>query len=167
MFQLTPVSFAQKNGVSLDLVELTLNDLPEILTIEKAASPHPWSEKNFTDSLQSSHICVGIKEGEQWCGHAVFSVAAGEAELLILAVDPVKQGSGIAKCLLGEMQSQLSRVASTMFLEVRESNETAIGLYEALGFNQIGERVNYYPAKKGRENALIYASHIQDEGLFE
>ncbi len=161
------MSFAQESGAQLALAAFTSSDLPEILNIEMRASPYPWSEKNFSDSLQCSHICVGIKEGAEWCAHAVFSVAAGEAELLILAVDPAKQGRGIAKCLLGEMQSQLSRVASTMFLEVRESNESAIGLYETLGFNQIGERVNYYPAKKGRENALIYARHIKDEGLFE
>ncbi len=167
MFQLRPVSFTQQSGAQFDLAAFTLSDLPEILDIEMRASPHPWSEKNFADSLQCSHICVGVKDNTGWCGHAVFSVAAGEAELLILAVDPAKQGMGIAKYLLAEMQSQLSQVASTMFLEVRESNETAIGLYETLGFNQIGERVNYYPAKKGRENALIYASHIQDEGLFE
>ncbi len=143
-------------------MEFTSSDLPSILEIEKSASAYPWSKKNFCDSLVSSHICVGVKLHGLWCAHAVFSIVVGEAELLILAVDPKLQGQQIAKNLLLYMESQFKLRVSSIFLEVRKSNHIAIGLYESLGFNQAGERANYYPAAKGRESALIYAKHIED-----
>ena len=47
--------------------------------------------------------------------------------------------------------------AERMFLEVRPSNTRAVGLYEKLGYAQIGKRKNYYPAGDGREDALVYS----------
>ncbi len=169
MFSFLPLTFSFPDERDFELAEFTTADLPSIVTIESKASPYPWSEKNFVDSLMSSHICVGIKQGSRWCAHAVFSIVVGEAELLILAVDPVHQGKGLAKKLLSAMEEQLKQHCTTMFLEVRCSNDTAIGLYEALGFNEVGIRENYYPSNtKGgrREDALIYAKQMNDEDIF-
>lgn len=166
MFHLHNLKFTGRDGDEFSIVEFTSLDLPKILEIEKNASAHPWSERNFCDALENSHICVGVKLHEQWCAHAVFSIAAGEAELLILAVEPKFQGQKIAKNLLLHVESQFKSRVSSIFLEVRISNHGAIGLYESLGFNQVGERMNYYPAAKGRESALIYAKHIDDVGFF-
>ena len=55
--------------------------------------------------------------------------------------------------LLVLIQSQ----ANALFLEVRAGNVAAIQLYENLGFNQVGERPNYYATPWGREDALVYA----------
>ncbi|MDH5614098.1 MAG: ribosomal-protein-alanine N-acetyltransferase, partial [Gammaproteobacteria bacterium] len=45
----------------------------------------------------------------------------------------------------------------TMLLEVRPSNKAAVALYVNTGFNEAGVRKDYYPAKQGREDALILA----------
>jgi ribosomal-protein-alanine N-acetyltransferase len=45
---------------------------------------------------------------------------------------------------------------------VRPSNPNAIALYESIGFNEFGRRPNYYPAKKGREDALVMAMELLD-----
>lgn len=169
MFSFVPLHFTLSSDDSFELCEFSRADLPEIVSVEFRASLFPWSEQNFNDSIDSSHICVGIKREEKWCAHAVFSIAADEAELLILAVDPQQQGRGLAKYLLSEMERQLRQCASALFLEVRQSNVSAIGLYEGLGFNQVGLRADYYPLNNGRaerENALIYAKQIDDEGMF-
>ena len=47
-----------------------------------------------------------------------------------------------------------------MLLEVRPSNISAINLYSNLGFNEIARRKDYYPAKKGREDAIVFARHL-------
>lgn len=44
-----------------------------------------------------------------------------------------------------------------VLLEVRPSNLAALKLYEAVGFSEVGVRKDYYPAKGGREDALIMA----------
>jgi len=49
---------------------------------------------------------------------------------------------------------------TTMLLEVRPSNPDAIRLYRKLGFNELGIRPNYYPAVKGREDAVIMALEL-------
>lgn len=167
MFCIQRESFKGVSGEEFELKEFSPSDLPAILSIEESASAFPWSKKNFSDSLSSTHLCIGVRLKTQWCAHAVFSIAAGEAELLILAVDPKFQGQKIAKKLLSIMEAQLKSVVSAIFLEVRISNHIAIALYESLGFNQVGERANYYPGPKGRESALIYAKHIHDDDFFE
>jgi ribosomal-protein-alanine N-acetyltransferase len=45
--------------------------------------------------------------------------------------------------------------AANMFLEVRMSNVSAIALYENTGFNEMAVRLGYYPAKSGREDAVL------------
>ena len=54
----------------------------------------------------------------------------------------------------------VAKGAKRMLLEVRAGNASAIGLYEGLGFRQIGRRRDYYPAKRGREDALIYDKEL-------
>jgi ribosomal-protein-alanine N-acetyltransferase len=53
-----------------------------------------------------------------------------------------------------------ARDAETMLLEVRPSNIAAICCYNSSGFNEIGNRKDYYPAPDGREDALLFARHI-------
>ena len=155
------------DGTIGELVNFTGANLPDIIAVEQLANPYPWSQKNFYDSVISSHICVGVQVRTNWIAHAVFSRAAGEAELLILVVHPEWRGKGVAKGILETMARKLAAFSDTLFLEVRESNSIAIHLYESLGFNCVGTRPNYYPMKDKyplidrhhhrKESALIYA----------
>lgn len=153
--------FSIEGGQLCTLRNFIADDVSAVLKVEKAANPYPWSEKNFLDSVECSHICVVAEVSGVFVGHAVFSIASGEAELLILSVDPNWQGRGIAKAVLSYMIQELEDYVAEMFLEVRESNEKAIGLYESLGFNSVGTRPAYYPRGKARENALIYARSLR------
>lgn len=149
------------DGTTGELVNFSGANLPDIIELEQLANPYPWSQKNFYDSVTSSHICVGVLVQTCWVAHAVFSRAAGEAELLILVVHPEWRGKGVAKGIVETMARKLATFSDTLFLEVRESNSIAIHLYESLGFNCVGTRPNYYPIQgrlhHRRENALIYA----------
>ena len=145
------------------LKNFTKKDVNEIATIEKDIAVTPWSIQNFLNSVLSSHICVGLQQNGRWIAYAVFSLAAGEAELLILGVVKSQQKHGYASLLLNHMEKYLSQHVSEIFLEVRASNSAAINLYEKLGYGCLGERKNYYPGlakDKKRENALIYGKHI-------
>jgi ribosomal-protein-alanine N-acetyltransferase len=84
------------------------------------------------------------------------SVAADEAHLLNLCVRPDKQGQGLGRRMLTHMVDLAGRTgADTMLLEVRFSNQVAIALYTSLGFAELGTRRSYYPARQGREDALV------------
>lgn len=149
------------SGTSVEVAPFSSVDLPAIFSIEQAASVHPWSLKNFEDSLASQHLCLGVKLAGEWVAVVVVQHKVVDAEVLILAVHPKAQRRGIAKSLLEVVIDKYLVAAERLFLEVRASNDPAIALYEELGFNCMGERKNYYPSAKGREDALIYGLELQ------
>lgn len=139
-------------------------DLDDVLSIEQAAYSHPWTKGMFADSLESGYECWVAVQNNQLVGHAVLSVACGEAHLLTLCVAPCMQRQGIGRTMLQRLllRARAER-AEMVFLEVRQSNIAAQQLYLSMGFNQIGERKQYYPSHSGREDAIIFALQILDE----
>jgi ribosomal protein S18 acetylase RimI-like enzyme len=80
--------------------------------------------------------------------------AAGEAELLRIAVDPAHRGRGLGRLLLETCQRDLDAEGLVhLFLEVRVSNAAAIQLYRACGWTPCGRRPGYYP--DGEDAALF------------
>ena len=80
--------------------------------------------------------------------------AAGEAELLRIAVDPAHRGRGLGRLLLEACQRELAEEGLVhLFLEVRVSNAAAIQLYRTCGWKPCGRRPGYYP--DGEDAALF------------
>ena len=138
-----------------------VDDLPDVLLVENRAYSHPWSEGILRDCLRVGYACWVCELGGELIGHAVMSVALGEAHLLNLCIDPDRQGRGTGRRLLHRMlRVAREREADTIFLEVRVSNLVARTLYETEGFGEIGQRRGYYPADSGREDAIVYAKAL-------
>jgi ribosomal-protein-alanine N-acetyltransferase len=131
------------------------------MAIEKRAYEFPWSVGIFSDCLRVGYCCWVYEEGNQIIAYGVMSVAAGEAHILNLTVQPESRPRGIGEKLLKQfMQLARRHDADILLLEVRPSNKGAIGLYSKLGFNEISTRKDYYPAEAGREDALILACSL-------
>ena len=135
---------------------MQLADLDEIMSIELEIYTHPWSRGNFSDSLNAGYSCWVYEENAIVFGYAVLMLVMDEAHLLNFSIAKPYQGQGLGRELLVHMM-QLARKygAQNIFLEVRPSNVAAIGLYESIGFNEMAVRRNYYPAIKGREDAIL------------
>ena len=96
----------------------------------------------------------------------VLSVAADEAHILNVCIDPGEQGHGHGRRLLRALVSiARGHGAQRVFLEVRPSNPHAIALYHDEGFNEIGRRPRYYPAHAGREDAIVMAMELLPDDL--
>jgi len=136
-------------------------DLERVLEIETAAYPFPWTHGIFRDCLRAGHGCWVLQSGQRIIGYGVLSVAAGEAHVLNVCVDPAEHGHGHGRHLMRRLLD-LARWhrAERVFLEVRPSNVRAINLYHSLGFNEIGRRPRYYPAHGGREDAIVMAIEL-------
>ncbi|MDQ2694766.1 MAG: ribosomal protein S18-alanine N-acetyltransferase [Pseudomonadota bacterium] len=136
-------------------------DLDEVMEIELRAYPFPWNEAIFRDCIRVGYFCRVWEERERVRAYGVMSVGAGECHILNLCVDPDCQGQGLGRAMLEHLVA-LARTAGaeTALLEVRPSNTRACRLYQAAGFCEVGLRRNYYPAGKGRENALIMARDL-------
>jgi ribosomal-protein-alanine N-acetyltransferase len=137
---------------------MQLTDLTEVLSVERAAYPKPWTEGIFSDSLRAGHHCLVLETapGRMLIGHGVMLLAADECHILNLCIHPAHQRRGLGRLLLRRFLAiARQRDAMSAFLEVRASNQAALALYQAEGFNEIGLRRGYYPAACGREDAVV------------
>ncbi|MGE0767349.1 MAG: ribosomal protein S18-alanine N-acetyltransferase [Hyphomicrobiaceae bacterium] len=84
-------------------------------------------------------------------------VAADEAEILSIAVDPQWQRKGVAARLVDGVKRGAARTgARALFLEVAEGNTAALALYRKAGFVETGRRKNYYAQPDGsRVDAIV------------
>lgn len=138
------------------------SDLEAVMAVEVAAYEFPWTTGTFRDCLAAGYGCWVLEtESGRIIGHGVLAVAAGEAHILNVCVAPSHQGRGHGRHLVRRL-IDLARWdrAGRVFLEVRPSNPAAQHLYESLGFNEIGRRPRYYPARNGREDAIVMAMEL-------
>lgn len=127
------------------------SDLPEVMEIDAASLPRPWSAAIWRGELQSpySRYLVLEEEGEIQ-GHIGTKRIADELHVMTIAVRPEHRRRGHARTLV---QAALSEHpdANLVYLEVRPGNVSARALYESLGFHMTGTRPRYY----GDEDALL------------
>jgi ribosomal-protein-alanine N-acetyltransferase len=141
------------------ITPLTSADFAAAFAIEQRAHEFPWSQSDLLQQLTKNSF--GLWQNEQLLAFIKLQIIFPEAEILNIAVDPEYQGKKLGRQLLQHIINNLTTENyQRIYLEVRKSNQAAIHLYESLGFNQIGERKNYYPKKNGREDALIYAKEL-------
>ena len=138
------------------------DDLPLISDIERRSYDFPWNHGVFRDCLLAGYCCIVIERGDLVVGYGILSIAAGEAHILNLCVDPDYRQLDYGKRLLDElmMRARQAEVAE-MFLEVRPSNEHAIALYQKKGFRQVARRPAYYQAREGREDAAVLSKVLK------
>jgi ribosomal-protein-alanine N-acetyltransferase len=131
-------------------------DLGAVSALEQSVYPFPWSLGNFRDCLQAGYDCWVATHGSELIAYAVLMVAMDEAHLLNIAVSSANQRQGIGRAFLDHIIGVArDRGAQIVYLEVRPSNHAARELYREAGFQQIAIRPAYYPAHRGREDALF------------
>jgi len=137
------------------------DDLDAVHMIEVRAYDFPWTMGIFRDCLRADYPSWVLHSEGHIVGYFLMSLAAGEAHVLNICIAPEAQGHGYGRKLLHALlQIARGRGAERVFLEVRPSNTAAIKLYFEEGFNEIGRRPRYYPAKDGREDALVMAMEL-------
>ncbi|HEY5643010.1 MAG TPA: ribosomal protein S18-alanine N-acetyltransferase [Woeseiaceae bacterium] len=141
--------------------EMGHDDLAMVSDIERRSYEFPWSHGVFRDCLLAGYQNIVLVRDRRVVGYGVLSVAAGEAHILNICVDPQFRALGYGSRLLDEMLFR-ARAASVreIFLEVRPSNVTAVRLYQKKGFHKVADRPAYYQARGGREDAAVYARKL-------
>ncbi|WP_338053467.1 ribosomal protein S18-alanine N-acetyltransferase [Rhabdochromatium marinum] len=157
---------AEPPSAGLYLRRMQFHDLSAVLAIERAAHHSPWSPGIFEDSLKAGHYCLVVEQAlsQALLGHGVMMLVADECHILNLCIHPNHQGCGFGRLLLRRLLAiARQRQAESAFLEVRTSNQPALALYQAEGFNEIGLRRDYYPAGNGREDAVVMGCSLAPE----
>lgn len=141
----------------------TSDDLEALLEVERRSYSHPWTRRNFEGELAAGERglllvlrAAGARGGSDrgLRGYCAFQVAAQEMHVMNLAIVPESRRRGLGSFLLRlAMDIAARRGAREAFLEVREGNLAARGLYRSAGFTEAGRRSGYY--SRPSEDALV------------
>ena len=122
-------------------------DMDVLAVMEAECFSDPWTKNMLEGVLRVPvyHTFL-VEDGGQVCGYGCLILLFEDAELANIAVAPTHRGRGVGKLLMEKMHSYAKTFgAERMLLEVRVSNQNAIGLYEKYGYEKYGLRENYYP----------------------
>jgi ribosomal-protein-alanine N-acetyltransferase len=130
-------------------------DLPRVMEIEARCFSTPWKEPTFKGLMRRSDTDLYVAEIEgRIVGYTACWTVIDQSELGNVAVAPEARGMGIGGALVDIVLARVrDRGARECFLEVRESNLVAQGIYRERGFTVVGRRRSYYAQPV--EDALV------------
>lgn len=129
-------------------------DEKEIAEIEKICFAKPWSESTVQAEAQGLSTFFVARDGETPVGYVSFRSVLDEGYINNIAVKPEYRNRGIGSALLEEINKESRKLnLSFLTLEVRESNLSAIHLYQKKGYEKVGTRKDFYNSP--RENAVL------------
>lgn len=139
----------------IDISFLKESDLDEVSAIENQCFSIPWTRKSFEETIDNDNTIYLVAHIDgKVAGYAGLWQSLDEGEITNVAINPDFRRMGVGYSLMKELEEKgHDRGINAFFLEVRESNTKAIGLYEKLGYKHLGKRKNFY--EKPREDALI------------
>ncbi len=131
------------------------SDTAAIAGLEALCFSLPWPEEAVAMELTNPLSLWLVAEVDgSFAGYIGSQSVLDEADMMNLAVEPGYRRQGVAESLINALVESLAACAvHCLTLEVRASNESAIALYQKLGFVQVGRRPRYY--QKPKEDALI------------
>lgn len=135
--------------------EMLVEDLNQVVEIEKSLFSVPWTKEGFfTFLIKEENMFFVVEEKGKILGYCSMQTVMDEGDILNVAVRRERQKEGIGYFLVDSMLMMAeARGIRTVHLEVREGNDTARRLYQRLGFAEDGLRKNYYTDPL--ENAVL------------
>lgn len=141
---------------------MRLEDIPAVQAIEREVFLSPWPRNAYRNELLSNRHATYIvlrREGEV-SGYGGLWKVQQEAHITTIGVRATEQGHGYGKALfIALLQRAYGLGAHWVTLEVRRSNEHAMGLYESFGFTVIGRRRGYY-TDNGEDAIIMWSNSI-------
>ncbi len=139
------------------MIEAISADGADIMAaLHAAAFPVPWSAPDIAALLANPAAYAIVARAGAPQGFVMAWAAAGEAEILTLAVTPEARRKGVAASLVTAAGvAALVRGAASMHLEVAETNVAARALYAKLGYAEAGRRNAYYSGEGGTIDAIV------------
>ena len=146
-----------KQPAAFVIEPMRAEDIDAVMRIETACFPTPWTADMFLHELQRPQANISVLRRVD-DGHVVAFInhwtVLDELHLLNVATLPEERRRGHGKRLLEHMfECARSSGCRVVMLEVRRSNESALGLYQSFGFKSVGVRPGYY--SDNGEDALL------------
>lgn len=131
--------------------------------LEKRCFSSPWEFEEYEKSRQREDFsCLCAYTDGEFSGFLMAFHVLDECHLLDIATEEKFRRRGIAAALIRELMKRAGeKDGSVIYLEVREKNQAARGLYEKLGFVPVGKRKDYY--KYPTDDAVLYTLTLGEE----
>ncbi len=129
--------------------------VPQVLEIERACYPAPWSDLAFSHEITSeASVALVAMDGESVAGYLVGWIAAGQVHVANIAVAAGHRRRGVGtRMMLRLLEEAVRRGCASSSLEVRESNLAARSMYSRLGYHAVALRKSYYSSPA--EDAVV------------
>lgn len=139
------------------MIETVGAEAAELLAdLHARAFDKPWTAAAIAKLLENSAVFAVVSREGAAQGFAMAWAAAGDAELLTLAVPRDLRRKGVGASLVDAAgAAALMRGAVSMHLEVAEDNLGARALYAKLGYEEAGRRHDYYAGEGGFVDAIV------------
>jgi ribosomal-protein-alanine N-acetyltransferase len=144
---------------------LKRRDLRQLLPIEAAVFPEPWSPAVFNSelALRKGRLYRAAWDGDSIAGYIGFMIVDDEAHITTVATAPIYQRAGVASALMIDgIRNLLPLGVKHLSLEVAANNQPAQTLYRRFGFAPVGVRKNYYPVT-GEDALVMWAYDIDSD----
>ena len=140
----------------LDIVRMSVDDIPAVLGIETLSFTSVWPANAFQNELRDNrlaHYFVGRLDGKVVAYGGIW-VILEDSHVTTIAVHPDQRGKRLGEEMLVHLLDEaIERGASWITLEVRETNDVAQKLYRKYGFTVVSTRRGYY--SDNNESALV------------
>lgn len=149
----------------LRIEKLRRRDLRQLLRIESAVFPEPWSPAVFNSelALRKGRLYRAAWAAEEMVGYIGFMIVDDEAHMTTIATAPGYQRSGVATTMIVDaFRSLLESGVKHVSLEVAANNEPAQTLYRRFGFAPVAVRKNYYPVT-GQDALVMWVYDIDTD----
>ncbi len=149
-----------ENTVIIDMDAMGARKAAEL---EKRCFSSPWEFEEYEKSRQREDFsCLCAYTDGEFSGFLMAFHVLDECHLLDIATEEKFRRRGIGAALIRELMKRAGeKDGSVIYLEVREKNQAARGLYEKLGFVPVGKRKDYY--KYPTDDAVLYTLTLGEE----
>ena len=147
--------------MTIQILELTLEDIDAILPLENELYHKPWLKKDYEYELKDNPFAIYLKmidkDSNEIMGYIGFWIKFEQAEITKVSIAKKYQGYKLSKLLMADAERRM-RLAEceNSTLEVRVSNTVAINLYKSFGYEIVTTRKRYY---ENGEDAYLMLKH--------
>ena len=150
------------NGMNAQISRMTLDDLPEVIEIDRVSFPSPWPMDAYAQELDNDKAFFFVarltEPPHTLVGHGGMWMFYDEANISNIATHPDWRRRGVGELLVRHLVAQAQALSAILItLEVRASNAAAQRVYARLGFDEVGRRKRYY---HDGEDAILMTKHL-------
>ncbi len=147
----------------MTITPMTPETVAPVAELEHASFSTPWSETSIREELSNEWaLWLVAFAGDSFLGYIGIQYGPDGGDIMSIATAPASRGKGVAKALIRSARDFLrEKGLGYLTLEVRPSNLSALGLYQAMGFTEVGRRKKYY--RNPTEDAILLTLFFEEE----